>query len=367
MPTPIRRRGLLAGAAGATAAGLAAPAAPAIAQSRHRLTMVMPWPKNTPGVAVNAQRFVDRVARMSGGRIEIRLFAGGELVPPFESFDAVTSGAADMAHGTPYYWQGKASVFHLFTGVPFGFTAWEHAAWLRFGGGQELWDAAYGRFGLKPFYAGSSGVQAGGWLKRPIAGLSDLTGLKFRIAGLGGEVMRRLGVSVVLIPPGEIFPAFQSGAIDAAEWVGPWNDLAFGLWKVAKHYYMPAFHEGGPALEVFIRRDRLDALPADLQAILAGAAEATAQETLADFTYHNAESLQPLVDEHGVTLHRWPDDVIAAMGRESLAVLDGMAASDPEFAAAYQSFRTFLAKADRWAQWSDAAYLAMRAAALRTP
>jgi TRAP-type mannitol/chloroaromatic compound transport system substrate-binding protein len=208
--------------------------------------MVMPWPKGAPGVGVNAERFVERVRVMSGGRLTIKLYAAGELVPPFESFDAVQSGTADLLHGTPYYWVGKSKAFNYFTTIPFGLSAVELPAWLTYGGGQALWEEAYGDFGLQPFYAGSSCVQAGGWFSREINTWEDLQGLKIRMAGLGGEVMRRAGSTVLLLPPGEILPAMQSGAIDAAEWIGPWNDVAFGLQKVAKYDYVPAFHEPGP-------------------------------------------------------------------------------------------------------------------------
>ena len=187
----------------------------------------MPWPRNTPGVA-GAQRFADDVNVMSEGRLEITLFAAGELVPPFESLDAVQQGAADMAHGTPYYWVGKSKALNYFTTIPFGLTATELAAWLEFGEGKALWEEVYAPFGVKPFYAGSSGVQAGGWSREPISPVEDLNGLKFRIAGLGGEVMRRLGVNVVLLPPGEIMPALTSARSTPRNRSAPGTTLAFG-------------------------------------------------------------------------------------------------------------------------------------------
>jgi TRAP-type mannitol/chloroaromatic compound transport system substrate-binding protein len=212
-----------------------------------------------------AQRMIEA---MSGGRIRVTVYGGGELVPPFEVFDAVAEGTAQLGHGSPYFWQGKNTVFQFFSGVPFGLTAAEHSAWLYFGGAQALWDRAYEPFGVKGFYAGSSGPQAGGWFTRPIDTLDDLQGLNMRIAGLGGEVMRRLGVNVVLLPPGEIFGALQAGTIDAAEWIGPWNDLAFGLYRTAKYYYMPAFHEFGPALELMVNAQAYEALDDDLKEIV---------------------------------------------------------------------------------------------------
>jgi len=195
----MRRRDILAAGAataGATTAGLAAPA---IAQGITEWNMVMPWPRGTPGVGVNAERFATRVTEMTGGRLAINLFAAGELVPPFEGLDAVSSGTADCGHAPPYFWVGKAPVLNYFTGIPFGLTATELAAWFQFGGALELWQEIYDEFNVIPFYAGSSGVQAGGWFRNPINSLADLQGIRFRIAGLGGEVMRRLGVNTVLI------------------------------------------------------------------------------------------------------------------------------------------------------------------------
>lgn len=348
------------------AAGTAALAVPAVARAQSPITwkMVMSWPKNAPGVGVNAQRVADMITAMSGGQLTIKLFGGGELVPPFGVFDAVSSGTAEMGHGTPYYWQGKDKVFHFFTGVPFGLTALEHAAWLTFGGGQELWRRAYEPFGVIPFNAGSSGPQAGGWFRKEINTIDDLKGLKMRIAGLGGEVMRRLGVNVVLLPPGEIFTAMESGTIDAAEWVGPWNDLAFGLHKVANYYYMPAFHEIGAALEVTVNKKAYDALPDSLKEIIARAAMASSMEATADFTYHNVESLEPLLAKEGVQLRGFSDDIVAALGKEADAVLAELGSSSDLAREVHDSFTAFRAKAARYATVSDQAALAMRQAAL---
>lgn len=336
----MKRAGLVA-AAGAASTTLAAPA---IAQERFELNLVMPWPKGTPGVGVNAERFVQRVTAMSGGRIVIRLFGAGELVPPFESFDAVQSGSADILHGTPYFWVGKSKAFNYFTTLPFGLNAIELPAWLTYGGGQALWDEVYAGFGLKPFYAGSSGVQAGGWFKTEINSIEDLQGLKIRIAGLGGEVMRRIGAVVVLLPPGEILPSMQSGAIDAAEWIGPWNDVAFGLQKVAKYYYVPAFHEPGPGLEITLNKARYDALPADLQAILQAAAAATAQDTTTDFAYHNIQAFEPLIQDYDVELRAFSDEIIARLGAVTREVAEEIGATDALTQKVHASYIDFVRK-----------------------
>lgn len=354
----MKRRALIATAAAGMTAGTVA--APAIAQDVIRWNMVMPWPRNTPGVGVGAQRFADRVNAMSAGRLEIKLYAAGELVPPFEGLDAVQSGTADIAHGTPYYWVGKAPALHYFTGVPFGLMAPELAAWMYYGDGLKLWREVYDGFGVVPFYAGSSGVQAGGWFKKEINSVADLNGLKFRIAGLGGDVMRRLGVNTVLVPPGEIAPSLMSGALDAVEWIGPWNDRAFGLYKVAKFYYVPAFHEPGPGLEIIVNKERWNALSPDLQAIIEAAASATANETYADFVYHNIDAFGPLVQENDVEVRTFSDEIVAALGKATMEVFEEIAATDPLTGRVHESFMAFLKKADDYSMKFDARMLAMR-------
>jgi TRAP-type mannitol/chloroaromatic compound transport system substrate-binding protein len=354
----MRRRSLVATGIASTAAALATPAVHA--QARHRWNMTMPWPRNTPGVGVNAERFANRVQAMSGGRIEIRLYAAGELVPPFEVLDAVQRGTADIAHGTPYYFVGKAPALNYFTGVPFGFMAHELAAWFYHGDGMELWREVYDGFNVIPFYAGSSGVQAGGWFRNEINSLADLEGLKFRIAGLGGEVMRRLGVVTVQTPPGEIAPSLLSGAIDGAEWIGPWNDRAFGLFRVAKFYYTPAFHEPGPGLEIIVNKDAWAALEPDLQAIVEAAASATANETWADFVWHNIQSLDPLVEENEVQLRRFSDDIVEALARETRVVFEELAARDAMTGQVHRSFMAFLEKAVPYFERFDADMQRMR-------
>ena len=357
----MKRRHFLAAAGTGAATTLAAPA---IAQERTEWTMVSPWPKGAPGVGVNAQRVADRITEMSGGRLTVKLYAAGELVPPFESMDAVQSGNADMMHATPYYWVGKSPSLNYFTTVPFGLNAVELAGWLYHGGGQALWDEAYAALGVRAFYAGSSGVQAGGWFRREIDTLDDIRGLKIRIAGLGGEVFRRLGAAVVLLPPGEIFPAMQSGTVDAAEWVGPWNDLAFGLHRVAKYYYTPAFHEPGPGLEVVVNKAKFDALPTDLQKIVQYAAQSVADETVADFHYHNVVSLEPLVEQHGVELRQFSDAIVAELGRVSLKVLEEIGASDPFTARVHASYMGYLRQASRYSARMEQTMLRQRASVL---
>jgi TRAP-type mannitol/chloroaromatic compound transport system substrate-binding protein len=353
------RRRFLA-ATGAAAAG-ATVAAPAIAQGApQKLTMVTTWPKNAPGVGVNAQRFADRLAALSAGKLEIDLLAAGELVPPFESLDAVSEGTADLAHSTPYYWAGKAPALHYFTGVPFGLTAVEFAAWLRFGDGQPLWEEVYAPFGVVPFYAGSSGTQAGGWFNKEIESVDDFQGLKFRIAGLGGEVLRRLGAAPVLTPPGEIMPALAAGTVDGADWIGPWNDIAFGLHRFAEYYYMPGFHEPGPGLEVIVNADVYAGLDPDLQEAVRTAAWATSLETLADFTFNNVQAFEAMLEEHDVKVRRFPPAVVDRLGAETLAVLEEIAASDPLTGRVHESYMEFWRKARTYAPHGEQGILEMR-------
>ncbi len=364
----MERRRFLNGAAlgGAALGATTGLAAPAIVHAQPTMTwrLVTPWPRNTPGVGTNAQRFCDNVTAMSDGRLTVQLFAGGELVPPFECLDAVQQGVAEMAHATPYYWAGKAPALQYFTTIPFGLSASELAAWLYFGDGMALWREVYADFGVTPFYAGSSGVQAGGWFRKEITSLADLKGLKFRIAGLGADVMSRLGVTAVTLPPGEIQPALSAGTIDGAEWIGPWNDRAFGLYQVAKYYYVPAFHEPGPGLEVIVNTSKFDALPADLQRIVDVAAKAAAAETLADFTYHNIEAYPELTAENGVQVRRFSDDIVEALGAATQDVLTALAARDAMTAKVHAAFTAFLDKANAYAKDFDMPMLEQRARAL---
>ncbi|MBV5265563.1 TRAP transporter substrate-binding protein [Pinisolibacter sp. B13] len=356
----LGRRDLLGLGAATLAAGTLAAPAVVRAQDKFNWKMVSAWPKNSPGVGVNAQRLADSITAMSGGRLTVQLFAAGELVPPFECFDAVSSGAAEMAHGSPYFWQGKDKAFHFFTGMPFGLFANEHMGWIWFGGGQALWEKAYAPFGIQPFYCGSSGPQAGGWFRKEINTVDDFKGLKMRIAGLGGEVLRRLGVNVVLLPPGEIFQAMQSGTIDAAEWVGPWNDLAFGLFRVAKNYYLPSFFEFGPALELMVNKKLYDTLPADLKDIVKRAAYASAAESYADFAYHNVVSLKPLLDKEGVQVRTLSEDIVKVLAKETKAAIAEIAASGAMAKEVFESYEAYRQQCMSYAKVMDMAAYQMR-------
>ena len=264
--------------------------------------MVTTWPKNFPGLGNGAENFARYVEEMSAGRLTVRVYGAGELVPAFEVFDAVSQGVADAGHGAAYYWKGKIPASVFFTAVPFGFTAQEINGWLHNGGGLELWREAYAPANIVPFAGGNSGVQMAGWFNREINSVEDLKGLKMRIPGLAGEVFAAAGGTAERIPGGELYTSLQTGVIDALEWVGPYNDLAFGFHEVARYYYYPGWHEPGSMLELIVNRDSLEALPEDLQAIVTYAARAANQEMLDEFTARNNAALQELVDVHDVQL-----------------------------------------------------------------
>ena len=357
----VFKTGTALGAAGLT--GALTNGASAIASENVTWRMVTTWPKNAPGVGVNAQRFADRIQAMSDGRLSIQLYAAGELIPPFESLDAVQQGTADLAHSAPFFWLGKSKALNYFGSIPLGLMESEIAAWLYFGGGMALWDEAMAPFGIKPLFAGSSGISAGGWYRKEINSLEDLKGLKLRMAGLGGEVMERLGATPVLTPPAEVFQAMSSGTVDAAELIGPWNDAAFGLFQVADYYYLPGFHEVGPTAEVLINRAAWDKLPSDLQAIVEAAGKATAIEYNADYRYHNVTLLEPLVAEHNVQLRQFPDDVNDAIGKTAMDVLNELGDSDALTRKIHQSYMAFLRQANHYVRWFDRPIHKMRARA----
>ena len=322
--------------------------------------MVTTWPKNFPGLGTGANKLGELIGAMSGGRLTVKVYGANELVPPFETFDAVNSGTAQMAHGAAYYWKGKIEAAQFFSAVPFGFTAQEMNAWLYYGGGLELWREAYAPYGLIPAVAGNSGVQMGGWFNKKINSVADLQGLKMRIPGLGGEVLKRAGGTPVQVAGGEIFTALQSGAIDATEWVGPYNDLAMGLYKAAKHYYYPGWHEPGTSLEAIINRNAFEALPADLQSIVMNACRVVNEDMLAEFTARNNQALQTLIIEHNVDVRKFPDPVMARLRTLSEEVVAEIADRDLLSAKVYSSYLDFREQVVAWHDVSERAYLDVR-------
>lgn len=346
-----------------TAAARAAGASVAVeggTEQHFHWKLVTTWPKNLPGLGTAPENFARMVAAMSGGRMTVRVYGAGEMVPPFEVFDAVRQGVADAGHGAAYYWKGKIPAAVYFTAVPFGMTAQEMNSWLHYGGGLELWREAYAPFNMIPLAGGSTGVQMAGWFRREINSLRDLQGVNMRIPGLAGDVFAAAGGTPVRIPGGEIYTSLQTGVIDAAEWVGPYNDLALGLHEVARYYYYPGWHEPGAMLEFIVNQDSYNALPPDLQAIVTQAARAVNQDMLDEFTARNNTALQQLVEEHGVELRRFPDDVLKALYAGTRKVIAEMTASDPFAQRVEESYQRFFESVREYHHISEQAYINAR-------
>ncbi|MDX1733589.1 MAG: TRAP transporter substrate-binding protein [Halioglobus sp.] len=334
------------------------------AQQRYEWKLITTWPKNFPGLGLAAENLAHYVEEMSDGRLAIRVYGAGEIVPAMEVFDAVSQGVADAGHGAAYYWKGKVPSSVFFTSVPFGMNAQEMNGWLHYGGGLELWREVYAPFNLVPFTGGSTGVQMAGWYNKPIESIADLRGLKMRIPGLAGEVFAAAGGTAVRIAGGELYTSMQTGVIDALEWVGPYNDLAFGFQEVAKYYYYPGWHEPGAMLEFIVNKDSLEALPEDLQAIVHYASRAANQDMLDEYTARNNAALTRLTDEHGVQLRRLPDDVVLALWQGTRDALDELVARDPMAAKVYASYREFYRGVRNYHHISEQAYINIRDMAL---
>jgi len=348
----------VAGIAGAAVSPLAAPA---IAKDRMEWRVGEDLAKDFPGLGTAAELLAELIGKGTDGRLTVKVFGAGEIVPAFEVIDAVGSGTVEMGHGASYYWKGKMAALQFLTTFPFGLTAQEQNAWFEFGGGQQLADELYKQLGCKSFPAGNTGAQMGGWFNKEINSLEDYKGLKMRIPGLGGEVVKAAGGNVVNLPGAEIPPALQSGAIDAAEWVGPYNDLAFGLYKSAKFHYYPGWHEPGSTLDGYVNLAAWEKLPADIKAIVEAAHKAANQAMLSEFVARNGASLRTLTGQHGVILKAFPDPVLAGLSGLSEQVLDGLAAADPQSRKVMDSLLAFRKEAAGWTRLSDQAFTEARA------
>jgi TRAP-type mannitol/chloroaromatic compound transport system substrate-binding protein len=333
---------------------------PAIAGGVIEWKMVTSWPKNLPGPGITAQKLADTIEVLSGGRLKVRLFAAGELVPPLEVFSTVSQGTAEIAHTAPLFWAGKVAAAPLFTAGPYGLTPLEHTTWITKGGGQELWDELYRPFGIRPFMASNTGYQMGGWYKQEIKSVADLKGLKIRMPGLGGLVIQKLGAVPVGLAPGEIFISLQTGVIDATEFLGPFSDSAMGFHKVAKNYYFPGFHEPNGSGEALVSLAALEALPADLREIVAKACEWVNLWSLTDAEWENARALKTLVEDHGVVLRQYPRDVIDASKQATGEVMAELAATDELTGRIVQSYRDAATHLGKWSDVSVRSFLDVR-------
>ena len=312
-----------------------------IGGSFYEWKMITSWPKNLPALGTSPEYFAGIVETMSNGRMKIRVYGANELVGGLEVFDAVSQGVAEIGHSGAYYWQGKIPGTPFFSSIPFGMTSYEQDAWLRYGGGNELWRELYKPFNLIPVRGGNSGVQMFGWFNKEINSLEDLQGLTMRIPSLGGEVFRRAGGVPVTMQVSEVFTALQTGALDATEFVSPYNDLAAGYHTVAEYYYYPGWHEPGSTLETIFNKEKFESLPKDLQEILMAGTEIMNQLLLDELMAKNNEALKVLVEDHGVQLRKLPNDVLTELHRISEDVVSEMSSVDEQTAKVYESWKNF--------------------------
>lgn len=353
------RRSFIRGAAGVGAGALAAPA---IAQGRTELRLVMPWTPDFPGLASGAARFAERIAAITSGRITVTIFAGGQLVPALEEYAAVADGRADLYHAPDYYYSALHPALNFFTNAPLGMTATEFAAWLAFGEGQDLWDALARSLGVKPLLVGNTGAQMGGWFKAPVTKVADLAGRNFRMPGLGGEVWRRLGMNVITLPANQILGALADGRLDGADWVGPWNDQAIGIQEAAPYCYFPSLVEGCGAVALGVNAGVWDGLSEADKAAFRAAAQAEHDLMLAEYRYQSGIALTAL-RAGGVDIAPFPDDVlaaIAAVGPEVAAA----AATDEIGRRIHDSYYAARDSMRGWTEIGAGAYVAARATAL---
>lgn len=317
-----RRKFLKSAAFGAAGAGAAGLAAPAIAQERKTMTIVSTWPRDFPGLGVSAQRLAARITQLSHGKIVTEYFAAGERVGAFDSFDEVASGNAQAYIGADYYWTGKHPAWAYITAVPFGMTIPEQFAWIKFAGGQELWDELGAEFGIKGLLCGGTGTQMGGWFNKEIESADDLQGLKMRIPGLGGTVMSKLGASTVSLPGGQIYENLVSGSIDATEWVGPYNDYFMKFYEAAKYYYTAGMHEPGAALSMGMNASWWGSLSEWEKAVITTACMEEAAAQVEEAAANNGAYLQRLINDHGVQLRSFSDDTWDAFGEAAEEVFE---------------------------------------------
>ncbi len=327
-------------------------------QKKVTLKLATSWPANFPIMGTGVDRFAEKVKAMSGGSLEIKVYPKNILVPALAVFDATSSGQIDAFHSGPYYWKGKNPAFALFSGLPLGMVASELSCWMSYGGGYDLWRELYGKYNLYPFIGGNTGVQMGGWFRKPIESLADLHGLKMRIPGLGGEVMAKLGVNPILLPAGEIYTSLERGTIDATEWVGPALDIRMGFYKVARYYYT-GWHEPGSILELTFNKARFESLSEEHQSIIRYAAEAMTSEMYHEFMDENAKALKKLKELH-VDIRDFPRDIIVAAKQALLQVVEEQSAQNADFKRVYDSMKAYEALIRPWTDISEAKYLSIR-------
>lgn len=354
----MERRKFLTGAAlVGTATTLAAPA---VAQDKKEMVIVSTWPRDFPGLGLPAQRLAARITELTDGEIDVQYFAAGERVGAFDSFDEVASGNAQAYIAADYYWKGKHPGWAAFTAIPFGLTYTEMDAWIKYGGGQELWDELAGGFGLKNFAMGNTGVQMGGWFNKEINSGDDFKGLKMRIPGLGGDVLSKLGASPVSLPGGQIYENLTSGAIDATEWVGPYNDYFMKFYEAAKYYYFPGMHEPGAQLALGMNLDFWGSLSDNQKVIIHAACNEENARTMAETNANNGAFLNKLINEQGVELREFNDDVYDAFGEAAEEVMEEARDHSPEAKKIMDAVIKARSEIGSWTALSDMAYVQKR-------
>ena len=335
--------------ASAALVGTSALSRPAISQGRQRWRMVTSWAKGSAGPGTTADRLGQRITTVTEGKIEVQVLGAGELTSPFGVLDAVAGGTAEMAHTASFFWAGRVAAAAYFTTIPFGLNPSAHNAWIRFGGGQALWDEAYGPLDVKPLLAGNSGANMAGWFKSPLTSLSDLKGVRIRTAGLGGEIYRQLGAATVTLPPSEIFSALQSGAIDAVEFLGPFSDRGLGFNQVADNYYFPGFNKPNGTAEALINANLWASLTPDIQAAVQSACDAENDVGLAEATWFNAQALDALRTE-GANVHSMPAEIVLAARQAAEVILADFAATDAMTRKVSQSYDRAVSTLSAWSE-----------------
>ena len=321
------------------------------------LKLATSWPAHFPIMGTGVDEFAQRCGELSGGSLEIKVYPKNILVPALQVFDTTSSAQIDAFHSGVYYWKGKNPAFSIFGGMPLGLTSEEMITWLKFGGGMTLWRELYGKFNLYPLIGGSTGPQMGGWFKKEIKSLSDLKGLKMRIPGLGGEVMKKLGVNPVLLPAGEIFTALERGTIDATEWVGPALDRMMGFDKAAKYYYT-GWHEPGSILELTFNKTRWEKLSSEHQAIITAASEEMTGNMIQKFRYENAKALADMPKD--IQIKTFPKEMMDAAKIALAEVLKVESQKSDDFKRVLASYKAFSQLNKPWDDISTRNFLNIR-------
>ena len=359
----MRRRSFLA-SGGLGLAGAAALAAPAIAQSQPEIKwrLASSFPKSLDTLFGGAEHFAKQIAEATDNNFKIRVFAGGEIVPPFQVLDAVQNNTVEIGHTASYYYVGKDPTFAIDTTIPFGMNARQMNAWMTHGGGTDLLRKFFQDYNIYNLPVGNTGAQMGGWWRKEIKSVADLKGVKFRIAGLAGEIFGRLGVVAQQIPGGDIYPALEKGTIDAAEWVGPYDDEKLGFYKVAKYYYYPGWWEGQTQSTVYINLDQWNKLPKTYQAIVTGAAADTYQWMLGKYDTDNVAALRRLV-ANGTELRAFPRDTMDAAYKVSQEYYTELSKKNPKWKTIYEPWKQFLDDEIQWFRLNEFAFDAFMATA----